>query len=214
MDDLRVYLSVKIFCCIACNILCKQSSHSTLFYLFRHGVGCFKLGFPLKKQVLCNSLVFSCRVMPKALLCHEISGEIVGEIKVVADMHQRKSTMAENADAFIALPGGYGTLEELLEMIAWSQLGIHDKPVGLLNVDGYYNSLLTLFDKGVDEGFIKVSERKIMVSAVTVQDLITKIEVYKLFYILFFLKVNFIKTGRSGKKRRIALKTNYNIYKG
>ncbi|KAJ0623082.1 putative LOG family protein [Helianthus annuus] len=152
--------------------------------------------------------------MPKALLCHEISGEIVGEIKVVADMHQRKSTMAENADAFIALPGGYGTLEELLEMIAWSQLGIHDKPVGLLNVDGYYNSLLTLFDKGLDEGFIKVSERKIMVSAVTVQDLITKIEVYKLFYILFFLKVNFIKTGRSGKKRRIALKTNYNIYKG
>ncbi|XP_022036330.2 probable cytokinin riboside 5'-monophosphate phosphoribohydrolase LOGL10 [Helianthus annuus] len=117
-------------------------------------------------------------VMPKALLCHEISGEIVGEIKVVADMHQRKSTMAENADAFIALPGGYGTLEELLEMIAWSQLGIHDKPVGLLNVDGYYNSLLTLFDKGVDEGFIKVSERKIMVSAVTVQDLITKIEEY------------------------------------
>ncbi|KAJ0792696.1 putative LOG family protein [Helianthus annuus] len=85
--------------------------------------------------------------------------------------------------------GGYGTLEELLEMIAWSQLGIHDKPVGLLNVDGYYNSLLTLFDKGVDEGFIKVSERKIMVLAVTVQDLITKIEVYKLLYIYCFISL-------------------------
>ncbi|XP_076930623.1 putative cytokinin riboside 5'-monophosphate phosphoribohydrolase LOGL10 [Bidens hawaiensis] len=117
-------------------------------------------------------------VMPKALFIDEISGETIGEIQVVADMHQRKSIMAENADAFIALPGGYGTMEELLEIITWSQLGIHDKPVGLLNVDGYYNSLLTLFDKGVDEGFIKVSEREIMVSAISVQDLITKIEEY------------------------------------
>ncbi|KAI3739939.1 hypothetical protein L2E82_30353 [Cichorium intybus] len=117
-------------------------------------------------------------VMPKALLPHEISGETVGELRIVEDMHQRKSIMAENADAFIALPGGYGTMEELLEMVTWSQLGIHDKPVGLLNVDGYYNSLLTLFDKGVEEGFIDVSERKIMVSAITPQDLINKIEDY------------------------------------
>ncbi|KAI3826957.1 hypothetical protein L1987_01017 [Smallanthus sonchifolius] len=117
-------------------------------------------------------------VMPKALSFHEISGETVGDVKMVADMHQRKSIMAENADAFIALPGGYGTMEELLEIITWSQLGIHNKPVGLLNVDGYYDSLLTLFDKGVDEGFIKISERNIMVSAVTVQDLVTKIEEY------------------------------------
>ncbi|KAJ9558328.1 hypothetical protein OSB04_012942 [Centaurea solstitialis] len=117
-------------------------------------------------------------VMPRALLPHEISGETVGELRIVADMHQRKSVMAENADAFIALPGGYGTMEELMEMVTWSQLGIHDKPVGLLNVDGYYDSLLALFDKGVEEGFIEVSERKIMVSAVTVQDLINKIEEY------------------------------------
>ncbi|KVI00695.1 probable cytokinin riboside 5'-monophosphate phosphoribohydrolase LOGL10 [Cynara cardunculus var. scolymus] len=117
-------------------------------------------------------------VIPRALLPHEISGETVGELRIVADMHQRKSIMAENADAFIALPGGYGTMEELMEMITWSQLGIHDKPVGLLNVDGYYNSLLALFDKGVEEGFIEVLERKIMVSADTVQDLISKIEEY------------------------------------
>ncbi|XP_071721353.1 cytokinin riboside 5'-monophosphate phosphoribohydrolase LOG1-like [Rutidosis leptorrhynchoides] len=117
-------------------------------------------------------------VIPKALLTHEISGETFGELKIVTDMHQRKSIMAENADAFIALPGGYGTMEELMEMITWSQLGIHDKPVGLLNVDGYYNSLLTLFDKGVDEGFIEFSERKIMVSSTNVQDLINKIEVH------------------------------------
>nr|KAJ0225613.1 hypothetical protein LSAT_V11C100042410 [Lactuca sativa] len=116
-------------------------------------------------------------VMPKALLSREISGETAGELRIVEDMHQRKSVMAENADAFIALPGGYGTMEELLEMVTWSQLGIHDKPVGLLNVDGYYDSLLALFDKGVEEGFIEVSERKIMVSALTAQDLITKLEV-------------------------------------
>ncbi|KAK2653216.1 hypothetical protein Ddye_013072 [Dipteronia dyeriana] len=80
-------------------------------------------------------------------------------------MHQRKSEMAKQADAFIALPGGYGTMEELLEVITWSQLGIHEKPVGLLNVDGYYNSLLALFDKGVEEGFIDDSARNIRVMA-------------------------------------------------
>ncbi|XP_038975586.1 probable cytokinin riboside 5'-monophosphate phosphoribohydrolase LOG4 isoform X2 [Phoenix dactylifera] len=68
-------------------------------------------------------------IIPKALLPHEISGETIGVVKIVADMHERKSEMAKHADAFIALPGGYGTMEELLEIIAWSQLGIHDKPL-------------------------------------------------------------------------------------
>ncbi|KAE9459815.1 hypothetical protein C3L33_08287, partial [Rhododendron williamsianum] len=74
--------------------------------------------------------------------------------------------------------GGYGTMEELLEVIAWSQLGIHEKPVGLLNVDGYYNSLLALFDKGVEEGFIQGSARQIVVSADTPEELINKMEEY------------------------------------
>ncbi|KAG2671634.1 hypothetical protein I3843_13G004000 [Carya illinoinensis] len=117
-------------------------------------------------------------VIPKALLPHEISGETIGEVKTVADMHQRKAEMAKHADAFIALPGGYGTMEELLEMISWSQLGIHDKPVGLLNVDGYYNSLLALFDKGVEEGFIEDSARRIVVIANTAADLLKKMEEY------------------------------------
>ncbi|XP_077227276.1 putative cytokinin riboside 5'-monophosphate phosphoribohydrolase LOG6 isoform X3 [Tasmannia lanceolata] len=115
-------------------------------------------------------------VIPMALLPQEISGETVGEVKPVADMHERKSVMAKHADAFIALPGGYGTMEELLEMITWSQLGIHEKPVGLLNVDGYYNSLLALFDKGVEEGFIEDSARQIVVSAETAEELIRKME--------------------------------------
>lgn len=68
-------------------------------------------------------------IIPRALLPHEISGKTYGELKIVADMHQRKSEMEKHADAFIALPGGYGTMEELLEMITWAQLGIHEKPV-------------------------------------------------------------------------------------
>ncbi|XXG48571.1 hypothetical protein AAC387_Pa02g2977 [Persea americana] len=117
-------------------------------------------------------------VIPTALLPHEISGETIGEVKKVVDMHERKSEMAKHADAFIALPGGYGTMEELLEVITWSQLGIHEKPVGLLNVDGYYNSLLALFDKGVEEGFIDDPARQIVVSADTAEELIKKMEEY------------------------------------
>ncbi|EEF46091.1 cytokinin riboside 5'-monophosphate phosphoribohydrolase LOG8 isoform X1 [Ricinus communis] len=117
-------------------------------------------------------------VIPKALMPLEISGETVGEVRIVSDMHERKAAMAREAEAFIALPGGYGTMEELLEMITWSQLGIHKKPVGLLNVDGYYNSLLALFDNGVREGFIKPGARDIVVSAPSAKELLDKMEQY------------------------------------
>ncbi|XP_042461294.1 cytokinin riboside 5'-monophosphate phosphoribohydrolase LOG3-like isoform X3 [Zingiber officinale] len=116
-------------------------------------------------------------VIPKTLMPREITGETVGEVKAVAGMHQRKAEMARHSDAFIALPGGYGTLEELLEVIAWAQLGIHDKPVGLLNVDGYYNSLLCFIDKAVEEGFISPNARHIIVSAPTAKELMKKLEV-------------------------------------
>ncbi|KAK4748933.1 hypothetical protein SAY87_015519 [Trapa incisa] len=118
-------------------------------------------------------------VIPSALLPPEISGQTNGEVKIVSGMHERKSEMAKHADAFIALPGGYGTMEELLEMITWSQLGIHDKPVGLLNVEGYYDSLLALFDKGVEEGFIDQSARHILICADTASELIKKMEEYE-----------------------------------
>ncbi|PUZ37491.1 hypothetical protein GQ55_9G124000 [Panicum hallii var. hallii] len=114
-------------------------------------------------------------VIPSALLPEEVSGETLGEVKVVRDMHERKAEMAKHADAFVALPGGYGTIEELLEIITWAQLGIHNKPVGLLNVDGYYNSLLSLFDKGVEEGFIDAKARNIFVLADTASELLTRL---------------------------------------
>uniref|UniRef100_A0A6N2NJR4 Cytokinin riboside 5'-monophosphate phosphoribohydrolase n=1 Tax=Salix viminalis TaxID=40686 RepID=A0A6N2NJR4_SALVM len=134
-------------------------------------------------------------VIPKTLMPRELTGETVGEVRAVADMHQRKAEMAKHSDAFIALPGGYGTLEELLEVITWAQLGIHDKPVipmfiplipcyacfcnvGLLNVDGYYNSLLSFIDKAVEEGFISPSARNIIVSAPTANELVKKLEDY------------------------------------
>ncbi|XP_060195825.1 cytokinin riboside 5'-monophosphate phosphoribohydrolase LOG8-like [Lycium barbarum] len=117
-------------------------------------------------------------IIPRALVSVEISGHAVGEVLVVADMHERKAEMARRADAFVALPGGYGTMEELLEVITWSQLGIHEKPVGLLNIDGYYDCLLGLFDKGVEEGFIKPSARNIVISAKTAKELLVKMEDY------------------------------------
>ncbi|KAK3003998.1 hypothetical protein RJ639_018504, partial [Escallonia herrerae] len=107
---------------------------------------------------------------------YQISGHAVGEVMVVSDMHERKAEMARQADAFIALPGGYGTMEELLEMVSWSQLRVHHKPVGILNIDGYYDCLLRLFDKGVEEGFINPSARDILISAKTPKELIDRME--------------------------------------
>ncbi|XP_047320098.1 cytokinin riboside 5'-monophosphate phosphoribohydrolase LOG8-like [Impatiens glandulifera] len=117
-------------------------------------------------------------IIPRALVPIEISGPGVGEVMIVSDMHERKANMARQADAFIALPSGYGTLEELLEIITWSQLGFHHKPVGVLNTDGYYDLLLGLFDKGVEEGFIYPSARNIVISASTPSELLDKIEDY------------------------------------
>ncbi|XP_075078361.1 cytokinin riboside 5'-monophosphate phosphoribohydrolase LOG8-like isoform X2 [Nicotiana tabacum] len=110
-------------------------------------------------------------IIPRALVPVEISGHAVGEVLIVSDMHERKAEMARRADAFVALP-------ELLEVITWSQLGIHEKPVGLLNIDGYYDCLLGLFDKGVEEGFIKPSARNIVISATTAKELLEKMEDY------------------------------------
>ena len=93
-------------------------------------------------------------------------------------MHQRKAEMAHHSDCFTASSGGYGTLEELLKVITWAQLGIHDKPMGLLNVDGYYNHLLTFIEKTVDNGFIKPSQHHIIVFAPNARELVQKLEEY------------------------------------
>ena len=93
-------------------------------------------------------------VIPKALERRELAHEHLTELRVVESMHERKALMAELSDAVIALPGGFGTFEELFETITWSQLGLHRKAVGVLNVGGFYDGLLALVQHAVDEGFV------------------------------------------------------------
>ncbi|GAQ90491.1 Cytokinin riboside 5'-monophosphate phosphoribohydrolase [Klebsormidium nitens] len=119
-------------------------------------------------------------VIPEALKPREISGDGsgYGEQRVVGDMHERKAEMAALADAFIAMPGGYGTLEELLEMVTWAQLGIHSKPVGVLNVAGFYDGLLAFFDTAVAEGFVTSVNRDIVIAAPTAAELLDKLQAH------------------------------------
>jgi len=98
-------------------------------------------------------------VIPAHLAEREAAGRARGELRVVATMHERKLVMSELADCFIALPGGTGTLEELVEMLTWAQLRLHRKPCGLVNVQGYYDRLLAFLDHAVAEGFLSVADR-------------------------------------------------------
>ncbi len=93
-------------------------------------------------------------VIPESLMQREVGHPGLTELHVVPTMHRRKQMMAEDTDAFIALPGGIGTLEELFEVWTWAQLGYHDQPIGLLDVDGYYRSLLHFLDHSVEQGFL------------------------------------------------------------
>ncbi len=93
-------------------------------------------------------------VLPQVLQTKEIAHPGLTELHLVDSMHTRKALMAERADAFIAMPGGVGTFEELLEITTWAQIGLHHKPIGLLNVAGFYAPLLTLMQRAVEEGFI------------------------------------------------------------
>jgi len=112
-------------------------------------------------------------VIPQALAEREIAHDGLSELRIVTSMHERKALMADLSDAFIALPGGYGTLDELCEAITWTQLGIHDKPIGLLNVNGYFDSLLALFDHAVANGFVSHDNRKLICDARDIPALFT-----------------------------------------
>ncbi|KAF8057778.1 LOG7 [Scenedesmus sp. PABB004] len=103
-------------------------------------------------------------VIPAALAPREISDELIGDTRVVGDMHERKAMMARAADGFIAMPGGLGTLEELLEVMTWQQLGFHAKPVALLNTEGYYDGLIAFFRHCVNEGFVKGEHFRLLVA--------------------------------------------------
>jgi uncharacterized protein (TIGR00730 family) len=97
-------------------------------------------------------------VIPRALVERELAHGGLTELHVVGSLHERKALMAELADGFVALPGGFGTLDELMEQLTWSQLGLHGKPVGLLDVDGYWRPLIALARHATDEGFVRESD--------------------------------------------------------
>ncbi len=101
-------------------------------------------------------------VMPKSLVDREISHAGLTKLHVVSSMHERKALMSKLSEGFVALPGGNGTLEEFFEVLTWAQLGEHGKPCGLLNVAGYYDPLLAVFDRMVDEAFLKPDHRKLV----------------------------------------------------
>lgn len=103
-------------------------------------------------------------IIPEALMRSEIAFQGLTELKVVRSMHERKQMMADASDGFLALPGGFGTFEEFCEILTWAQLGIHAKPCGLLNVAGYYDPLIAMFDRAVTEGFLRERHRALMVA--------------------------------------------------
>ena len=120
-------------------------------------------------------------VIPAALQRKELAydGADLSELIVVKSMHERKARMAELAEGFIALPGGYGTLEEICEMVTWGQLGIHRKPCGVVNVDGYFDGLLGQFDRAVAEGLLKAPHRGLVVSAPDPEQLLASMAAWR-----------------------------------
>jgi hypothetical protein len=118
-------------------------------------------------------------VIPGHLVEREVDHKSLTNMRIVGSMHERKALMAELSQAFIALPGGYGTFEEFCEVLTWSQLGLHAKPCGLLNVGGYYDRLLDFFDHAVEEKFLKLVHRNLVVSDEDPEALINRILEYE-----------------------------------
>ncbi len=114
-------------------------------------------------------------VIPDSLLRREIGHRGVTKLHVVKSMHERKALMADLSDAFIALPGGYGTLEEFAEVVTWSQLGIQVKPCGLLNVEGYWDGLLKFLDHAVDEQFVRPENSQLILVATSPESMLERL---------------------------------------
>ena len=118
-------------------------------------------------------------IIPKGLFVKEVAHTGITELREVGSMHERKSLMADLSDGFIALPGGFGTIEEIFEIITWSQLGMHRKPCGMLNVCHYYDKLIDFLDHAVSEQFIKTTHRSTILIDECPDTLLEKFEAYK-----------------------------------
>ena len=118
-------------------------------------------------------------IIPHGLMVREVAHRGVSEMRVVDSMHERKALMASLSDAFVSLPGGMGTIEETCEMLTWAQLGIHAKPCAVLNVDGYFDGMLSFFDHAVREGFIRSEHRALLVEERDPETLLDLLTVYE-----------------------------------
>lgn len=118
-------------------------------------------------------------VIPQALVSKEVAHPNLSQLRVVASMHERKQQMADLADGFIALPGGLGTLEEFTEILTWAQLGLHQKPCGLLNVKGYYDRFIHFLDHAVEERFLAPGHRAMLLIAETPEELLASFLSYR-----------------------------------
>ena len=117
-------------------------------------------------------------VIPEALAVKEVAHEGLSDLRVVTSMHERKALMADLSDGFIAIPGGWGTLEEFFEVLTWAQLGLHQKPCGLLNVEGFYDGLLSFLDHAIDERFVKPENRSMVIVATSSDALLERFDEY------------------------------------
>ena len=118
-------------------------------------------------------------VIPDVLAPREVAGESIGETIIGENMHERKALMAREADAFVAMPGGYGTMDELFEAITWGQIGIQRKPIGLYNVNGYFDHLLLWVDAAVKEGFIRPHHRQLFIVSDDASTLLEKLALHE-----------------------------------
>jgi uncharacterized protein (TIGR00730 family) len=135
------------------------------------------MGVMADEMIACGREVIG--VIPRVLATREVAHEGVTDLRVVRTMHERKALMAELSDGFIALPGGFGTFEELFEIVTWAQLGIHQKPIGVLNTRGYFDPLLQLIERGIEQEFIQRQHRRLIIVGSSPDELISEMARYE-----------------------------------
>ena len=151
--------------------------------LVRHQVGLVYGGARLGLMGAVADMVLAARghvtgVIPEALVAKEVAHTGLSDLRIVASMHERKAMMGELADAFIALPGGLGTLEEFFEVLTWAQLGLHRKPCGLLNVCGFFDGLLAFLEHSIDERFVRREHRTMVIVSSSPDSLLEQFDQY------------------------------------
>jgi uncharacterized protein (TIGR00730 family) len=185
MDDTTAMRRICVFCGSSSGSrdAYRTAAHGLGRYFAEHGIGLVYggasvglMGAMADAALAAGGEVIG--VMPEHLMAREIGHRDLTKMHVVGSMHARKALMADLADGFIAMPGGFGTFEEFCEVLTWTQLGLHRKPCGLLNVEEYYTPLLQMFTHAVGEGFLRAENRSIVLSHSDIGQLVTMMEAW------------------------------------